>query len=561
MNTPARLILLAFVVCLCAIVVAGIDWGLPSKEADRFLFASYRVWGGEEIAAFDRDRDDANVGADVDRDPLDRSAGDVVVNDSIEKRAQIIRRYRLFSAQPDEMITFMSLQQMKPGQLDFDPRLYQYGGLWIYPVGAMLKASSILGWIELRPDAAFYYDNPEAFGRFYVVARMYTLAWYAVLLIATAGVAKRITRDDFASIAAAVLVGVCPVVFAMAHEAKPHLPGCALMMLAAWAGMVYVDRGRFRDAVLAGGLCGLAAGMVVSAAVVAVVLPVMVMLRRNTWGARIGALSAACGACVLAYAITNPYVPLNLIRDANVLGSNAQNTRQMYQLHAFDAVLRDGCARLVDAASLPVLILLGCASIAFASRRTRPGADALLLIVVSAGVLVPFFLFSADKPAEYARFSMFAVVCVAVAGAWVISLVPRGSVRGSLLVIAPVVVVIVATMPYFAAFDLDARNVGTRRLASELLAELSDTHATLRTPADPAPYVLPPVDLWDWRLVVTGDLQPLPRQVSIRAIDTPAAASRPRPGVRQTIIDADQRPAPITWANKPFELLEPLTQE
>lgn len=334
-----------------------------------------------------------------------------------------------------------------------------------------------------------------------------------------------------------------------------------MMILSAWAAMVYAERGRARDAILAGALAGFAAGMVVSAAVIGIVLPVMILVRRDTWGRRIGMLVLACVFCGIAYAVTNPYVPINLLRGAQVLGSNAGNTKEMYTIGALDVAMRDGFARLIEAASLPVLILLGCAFIALLSRRKRPTAGALILLAPAVIVMGAFFAFSAGKPAEYARFSMFAVVCVAIASAWVISLIPRASIRGSLLVIAPVVVVVVATMPYFTAFDLDARGEGTRRIAAERLRELSDDYSTLKTPADPAPYVLPPVGLWDWRLVVTDQIEPLPGQISLRAIDTPAAATRPRPGIRQTIIDAGQRPAPITWANKPFELLEPLTQE
>ena len=73
-----------------------------------------------------------------------------------------------------------SLAGMKPGQLQLDPKLYQYGGLWVYPVGALLKVGSILGFIKLTPDLAFYLDHPEEFARFYVVARLYSAAWGVV---------------------------------------------------------------------------------------------------------------------------------------------------------------------------------------------------------------------------------------------------------------------------------------------------------------------------------------------------------------------------------------------
>ena len=78
------------------------------------------------------------------------------------------------------MITLRALSGMHPGtgkRGGLDPRLYQYGGLWIYPVGALLKVASLFHWVTLRRDVDFYIDNPDAFGRFYVIARLYAAAW------------------------------------------------------------------------------------------------------------------------------------------------------------------------------------------------------------------------------------------------------------------------------------------------------------------------------------------------------------------------------------------------
>ncbi|HMB95978.1 MAG TPA: hypothetical protein VKK61_08070, partial [Tepidisphaeraceae bacterium] len=163
-----------FVLWLIAmgVFLSGIHWGLPSRAVDPFLFGEHRVWSGQEIVQLAGERDDSKMGADVDRNPAARGS---ILNDTDQQRAEIARRYRLFTYQPDEMITMMSLASMKRG--DFDPKLYQYGGLWIYPVGAMLKAASIFKWITLTPSQAFYQDHPEEFGKFYVVARLYTVMW------------------------------------------------------------------------------------------------------------------------------------------------------------------------------------------------------------------------------------------------------------------------------------------------------------------------------------------------------------------------------------------------
>ncbi len=68
-------------------------------------------------------------GADIAKHILTDRDQPIVLNDTDVKRAEIVRRFRLYSEQPDEMITFRALSRMKPSHLDFDPRFYQYGGL------------------------------------------------------------------------------------------------------------------------------------------------------------------------------------------------------------------------------------------------------------------------------------------------------------------------------------------------------------------------------------------------------------------------------------------------
>src|SRR5439155_2065939 len=149
-------------------------------------------------------RIDPNRGADVDANPILNRTQAVWLNETDSQRAEIVRRYRLFSYQPDEMITFSALRNMRPAQLDLDPRLYQYGGFWIYPVGAMVKAASILHLVQVG-DFEFYLDHPEAFGRIYVVARAWCVMWGLVGVWCVFWLAQRITASTNAAVIAAVV--------------------------------------------------------------------------------------------------------------------------------------------------------------------------------------------------------------------------------------------------------------------------------------------------------------------------------------------------------------------
>src|SRR5438067_9465079 len=139
MARRKRWLVVAAIAVFAAIVFcAGINWGLPSRASDRFLFGSRTPWTGEQIIALAGAWDEsADRGADIAMHPLAGRDRPIVLNETDGQRAEIVRRFRLYSCQPDEMITFRALSRMKPSRGDLDPRFYQYGGLWVYPVGAL----------------------------------------------------------------------------------------------------------------------------------------------------------------------------------------------------------------------------------------------------------------------------------------------------------------------------------------------------------------------------------------------------------------------------------------
>jgi hypothetical protein len=352
-----------------AVFLPGIDWGLPSHAVDRFLFGNRPVWSGAKIYALSGGWDaDAAIGADVARHPLGRSdrGEPILVNGDDAARARIIQRYRLYSDQPDEMITFRALSGIDAAHGKLDPKLYQYGGLWIYGVGGLLAAAKELGAITVRHDVAYYLDHPEAFGRFYVVARLYAASWGLVLVAVVYGLLRQMGSSRMWSAIGAAMVALMPVVVNAAHEAKPHLPGAALVLLAVWAGGEYVRRGGWRWLLLTGAMCGVAMGMVLWAAPVFVVVMGAAVVGGNPAAARRrGAMREVVAGIAVGlgtYAITNPYVVIHLFRDPAVLRSNLQNTSAMYGVHS-SLGAASNAVMLIVAGMSPVLAATGVAGI------------------------------------------------------------------------------------------------------------------------------------------------------------------------------------------------------
>src|SRR5688572_12343819 len=207
----------------------GLNWGTPSRATDPFLFgAADNAWPATRIqSAGGAWQPDVSKPADADANPLIDRSRPLVLNDTPAKQAEIIRRYRLYSNHPDEMLTFMALAGMPARR--FDPGMYQYGGMWFYPLGAALRASQAAGLI--KPDLNHYLDNPDQFARFYIIARLYSAAWGLIGIWAAYRLARRMFGGWILPAGAGACFALMPVVINGAHEVKPHLAGSVLVLL------------------------------------------------------------------------------------------------------------------------------------------------------------------------------------------------------------------------------------------------------------------------------------------------------------------------------------------
>ena len=570
-HLPLISVLLVYAV----FAAAGITWGLPSRDIDPYLFGGDEAWSGEKVASLARTagKFSSTRGADVDADPLSKTGWPIPLTDTDEKVAAIYLRYRLYTHQPDEMITMMALSQMCPGSFDFDPRMYQYGGLFIYPVGALVRFCGLVGLIEVRSDLVYYLDNPAEFGKFYIAARAYVAAWGLIGVLVVYGIARSAAggSDRRAGALAALLYALMPVVVCMSHEAKPHLPGAVLMLLAVWWAIRYVDSAGRRHWWGLCLSCGAAFGMVLSALPIFILIPLAELLRvyggRSSFPAAVRRAVAGVAVALAVYLITNPYVPVNLFVNPQVLGSNLSNSMAMYEIDRLGEGFTRMLALTVEGATLPVL-LIGVLAMVSLVRQGRTAA--VLLLVPAALFFVQFVLIGAGKPAEYGRFGIFVNIALAVAAACVLA--RRWTRLHESVNWIPAVLVVLWTgffgYGYLRNLAADASSENTRLLAAEALAGSNYPIAVL---AEPAPYAFPPINfarrsLWlfssagDWigREGVRGDVSP---RVLVSARDRPGPdgaentmKGRWRP-IAKHAGSGDGWPAfltPISWANKPM---------
>jgi hypothetical protein len=562
-----RLALGALLLGGACLFTLGSTWGLPSRAVDRYLFGDHPIWSGRRIQELAGEHQSTSTrGADVDVNPLATRDRLIQVNSTDAQRAEIIRRYRLYTDQPDEMVTMMALREIKPGRGQFDPKLYQYGGLWIYPVGALLKCVSLTGLITLTSDVTYYLDHPEAFGRFYVVARAWVIVWALLGVWATFRIAHRMARRSLAASATAAACFIAmPVVVNMAHEAKPHLPAAVLMLLAVLSAMKCLDGGSRRWWLATCVLCGAAFGMVLSAWPVFAIMGVLGVLRQPSWPGRLMETVAGGSIGLLTYFLVNPYVAINLIENRELLLSNLANTRAMFHVGPWSEAFPHAAWLLIEGA-VGFVVLLGLLGVLLGliGRRTRPGSG-WLLAAPAVLVFIQFVTFAAGQPAEYARFGVFVAITLSISAATCVGMSHALRYR---LILALVLVVMTARRGAFYEWTYihDAYAAPSRLQAAEQLRQLADQGSrNLAVFNEPAPYAVPPVNLFDWHIwLMPKDQRTLQlakgMDVAVQAVDD---LSRVQVPARFT---SPPSRAPMSWADKTFawitrSSLQPATRE
>jgi hypothetical protein len=297
----------------------------------------------------------------------------------------------------------------------------------------------------------------------------------------------------------------------------------------------------------------------------------MALFRKESWGQRLVVVLASLVIAADVYIASNPYVLRHLLGDRTVLLSNLQNSRAMYQAPATARGMLNA-ARLIAEGAGPLVGFAGALTALVLIRRRNP--TVWMLAGVCVLVLIQFFMLATDKPGEYGRFALLPDVALGIAA--VIG-VARIAKRPILRV--PLLAILVISTGFFGAayvwhFIRDAQPMSSRLIAAKRLAEQASAGARkLEITAEPAPYSMPPVDLFTWQITllprgqaVTSDadaaiqmVDTIPRHVS-NTIDIDGVRFshgywfRPRLEIRTGDTVWYAFGTPISWASKPIEV-------
>lgn len=505
---------LILVVGLC-LGLTGIQWGLPSQARVDLL--------GEDLDAIRR-----QILTEI------HKPGSVVIAEPESGQTNLARTYRryfLYSHHPDEMLTLMSLAQMRPSKLDLNPHLFQYGGLFVYPIGGILFVANKLGAIRLSPRMEDSLQEPGSFARLYVAGRLYGL----ILGILTALLIFQFARqfaDDVSATTGSLLYLSAPGVLVLGHEMKPHA-GAALFVLLTMVSLfqVLADRNR-RWLWIAAVACGSAMAMVPTNAVFLLSLVAGCGCLRNLTLPRRLALAAKCLlTAVCVYLAFNPYVLI----DFKTFIEEARHGSQ-WHTHGFRLTHWAGLAwsALVPAAGFP-LLGFGIVGAFVAGRIYQPWTLLVLATLGIASLLLTYQLGKASTDPQSARFFVgFAPVLAVLAGIGLHS-IPRPAWRMAATILVLIWSGLIST-PILSSFLRDTGSESSLLAAGRWINANIPAGSRIDAPPSPAPFKLPPFAFARFQLVGTNQPNPDYRiRVGQSSFDPSyrlVFGSTPTPGIR-----------------------------
>ncbi|MBN1423352.1 phospholipid carrier-dependent glycosyltransferase [Candidatus Fermentibacteria bacterium] len=367
-------VVLASMTVYAVLSLAGIQWGLPSRERLALYDASY----GEV------------VGSGEDR---------LFVTGPLQ------------SYQVDECSVLIPLSRMDPRRLQLNPKWFHWGTLHIYVIGVVLWAAQLLGVVTLTASRQFYLGNPEELATVYLIVRWVSWALGLASLVLCAVLLRRVTRSLALFAATLLMFAVSPLVVLYGAFGTPDMAIVFWVLVSAVLAGVGHERQPGRLGLLLAFAAAGAAGSVKLYGGAAIAFPFVQAVRSRS------ALLPGLLCAGLAFVAGSPYVILDW---PTFRADLAWQWNHMHQGHGMAFLgTRPGFLHhwleTLPAATSPLTTVIMALALAGALVRWR---SARLPVVAFLGL---FWLQLARSPLKFARYALPIIPLQLLLVAWLLA--------------------------------------------------------------------------------------------------------------------------------------------
>ena len=230
-------------------------------------------------------------------------------------------RFKAYSVEADEHIVIMALARIKQSKGVFDPGFYQYGGSFIYPLGAFYFVLKEIGVLNISPLKSML-SSPDIFDDVYYYGRLFVAFFVSLSSILLFLSLRYFTSARNSLIYTAVFL-LMPATIMFAQVMKPHYYALFWSNLALYLTIKSISIRRISR--LSNLIIGLSVGMSVGSSLVfsifAIILWTIILFIKNMSG-KLESLLVIPVISIIIFFLFNPYLLLNFAessQEANAL--------------------------------------------------------------------------------------------------------------------------------------------------------------------------------------------------------------------------------------------------
>lgn len=278
-------------------LIAGINWGIPSKNLRDLYFYSERNLK-ENLKKIKEYKEE-----------IWKGYGYYLALHPEEEEKKLPRNfYNLIrSYHPDEYFIIKVLASMKPEKFDFNPHQFAIGGAYLYLVGFLFYFLSKLKIIKLTKDLSFYFYNPEEIGKFYIAGRLITVIFGIGVIILSYLIAKKLYRGKNKCLLIPFFLSFSPLIILNSLYMYVDIPGLFWIMLSLYYSLKIFENPDYKNFFLSGIFSGLACGTKINL-FISIFIPLFssILILKDIKKFLISLIYIS-GGFLLSFGLTNPY--------------------------------------------------------------------------------------------------------------------------------------------------------------------------------------------------------------------------------------------------------------
>jgi len=398
------------------------------------------------------------------------------------------RSYLIRSSGADEQAVLATLSKMDVKKLNFNPHFYEYGGVYLYPMGVFFYLLSKIKIIILSPDMSFYFLHPEEMGKLYIWGRIFGATGVFLSIIIFLLICQELFQDKKIVYLLTIFFGTSAGVVTWSHYLKPFSYGLLWFLSVIYFLIKFYKSEKVKCLYTASMFAGLSFGTLLSYGYIywAVVIFILFFNKDIKW--KIRNLIFTFIIFLGIFFLTNPYVLLS--------------HKEFFQEIAY---LRTYWHKDISLKSI----------IIFLFNTMRYGMGTLLWITVITGfiggliykpeklnwmlliIILPAFLYFAFTTAEWIHYSIFLYPLFLLSAGLFFSKV-RFKVIGMALTIVALYTILY-TASYVKLFGMENIRVEAGRWINENIS----TDKAIGLLESPSPWRTPPFRFLDYKITIT----------------------------------------------------------